>query len=152
MKKQSRFTAFYLETLILIVVFIAIILVLTQVFGLARVQSVKARQLTDAVVLAGNAAEAVSASRTEEELLELLNERDNAIAMPDDAGITARYDERLQPDASGGYRVDVSWVPEETETGTMIRSVVEVHWNDGEIPIYLLETEAFKQAETEAEE
>ena len=57
MKKNGHITGFYLETLLLIVVFIAIILVLTQVFGLAQVQSVRAKQLTEAVTLAGNAAE-----------------------------------------------------------------------------------------------
>ena len=39
MKRNGHITAFYLETLLLIVVFIGIILVLTQVFGLGRVQS-----------------------------------------------------------------------------------------------------------------
>ena len=53
MKKNGHITGFYLETLLLIVVFIAIILVLTQVFGLAQVQSVRAKQLTEAVTLAG---------------------------------------------------------------------------------------------------
>ena len=38
MKRNGQITAFYLETLLLIVVFIAIILVLTQVFGLAQLQ------------------------------------------------------------------------------------------------------------------
>ena len=62
MKKNGHITAFYLETLLLIVVFIGIILILTQVFGLGRVQSVEAGRLTDAVILAQNAAEAVSAA------------------------------------------------------------------------------------------
>ena len=66
MKKYSHITGFYLETLILITVFVSIILVLTQVFGLAQLQSTRARQLTGAVALAGNAAEEVSASISEE--------------------------------------------------------------------------------------
>ena len=51
MKRNHAVTAFYLETLLLIVVFLGIILVLTQVFGLARIQSASARQLTEAVTL-----------------------------------------------------------------------------------------------------
>ena len=144
MKRQSHITGFYLETLMLIVVFIAIILVLTQVFGLAQMQSVKAKQLTDAVVLAGNAAEAVSASKTADELLALLNENDNAFPMQDAAGVTARYDGDLLPERDGGYRVDVTWLPEETGTGTMVGSVVEVHCGEAEEPIFRLETEAFR--------
>ena len=144
MKRQSHITGFYLETLMLIVVFISIILVLTQVFGLAQMQSVKARELTDAVVLAGNAAEAFSASETAEELLALLNENDNAVPMADTAGVTARYGSDLAPRSDGSYRVDVTWLPEEMETGTMIGSVVEVRSGEAEEPIYRLETEAFR--------
>ena len=55
MKRNGTTTAFYFETLVMIAVFLAIILVLTQVFALARIQSASAKQLTDAVVLAGNA-------------------------------------------------------------------------------------------------
>ena len=73
MKKNGQITAFYIEALLLIVVFLAIILVLTQVFGLARQQSIAAGQLTDAVTLAGNAAEAVSASADPDELFHLLD-------------------------------------------------------------------------------
>ena len=144
MKRQGHITGFYLETLMLIVVFLSIILVLTQVFGLAQQQSAKAKQLTGAVVLAGNAAEAVSASGTAEELLTLLNENGNAAMMQDTAGVTALYGEDLAPEAAGSYRVDVTWLPEATETGTMIRSVVEVRRGAAEGPVYRLETASFR--------
>ena len=36
MKRNGQITAFYFETLLLIVVFLSIILVLTQVFGMTR--------------------------------------------------------------------------------------------------------------------
>ena len=143
MKKQGHITGFYLETLMLIVVFISIILVLTQVFGLAQLQSVKAKQLTDAVVLAGNAAEAVSASDSTDELLSLLNENGNAVPRTDTAGVTAHYGDDLTPEPDGRYRVDVTWLPEETASGIMITSVVEVHCGETEEPVYRLETEAF---------
>ena len=144
MKKHSHITGFYLETLMLIVVFLVIILVLTQVFGLAQMQSTKAKRLTGAVILAQNAAEAVSASRTPEDLLTLLNDDDNAFPMPDTAGVTARYDSDLNPDAKGIYRVDVTWLPEEAGDGTMIRSVAEVRCDESEEPVYRLETESFR--------
>ena len=144
MKKSGHITGFYLETLILITVFISIILVLTQVFGLARVQSARARELTEAVALAGNAAEAVSASETENALLALLDENGNARPMPDTAGVTACYDADLNPAPQGDYRVDVTWLPEETETGTMIRSVIEVRCGENSEPVYRLETESFR--------
>ncbi len=144
MKKHSHITGFYLETLMLIVVFLMIILVLTQVFGLAQMQSTKAKRLTGAVILAQNAAEAVSASETPEDLLALLNENDNAFPMTDTAGVTACYDSDLNPAAGGTYRVDVTWLPEEAGSGTMIRSVAEVRCDETEAPVYRLETESFR--------
>ena len=144
MKKNSHITGFYLETLLLIVVFLAIILVLTQVFGLGRMQSVQAKRLTDAVVLAGNAAEAVSASRTQQDLLDLLDENSNAALMPDASGVTACYGADLSPDADGGYRVEVSWLPEETETGRIIRSVIRVCFGEAGEALYQLETAVFQ--------
>ena len=144
MKKHSHITGFYLETLMLIVVFVLIILVLTQVFGLAQMQSTRAKQLNGAVILAQNALEAVSASETPEELLKLLNDNDNAVLMADTAGVTACYDSDLNPDAEGSYRVDVTWLPEETENGILVHSVAEVRCDDAEAPVYRLETERFR--------
>ena len=46
--RKNHITAFYVETLLLILVFITIILVLTHVFGLGRAQSAAARELNDA--------------------------------------------------------------------------------------------------------
>ena len=62
MRKASQVTAFYVEVLILTVGMILIVLVLTQVFALGRMQSASAEELTDAVCLAQNAAEAVAAA------------------------------------------------------------------------------------------
>ena len=144
MKKHSHITGFYLETLMLIVVFLVIILLLTQVFGLAQMQSTKAKRLTGAVILAQNAAEAVSASETPDELLALLNDNNNAFPMTDTVGVTACYDSDLNPDAGGIYRVDVTWLPEEAGDGTMIRSTAEVRCDETDEPVYRLETESFR--------
>ena len=78
-----------------------------------------------------------------EDLLKLMNENGNAFAMAEPTGVTARYDRELIPDAEGSYRVDVTWLPEETENGTLIRSVAEVRCDDSEAPLYRLETERF---------
>ena len=75
---NKRVTSFYVETLILIIVFVAVILALTQVFGLSKKQSEEAKLLTGAVTLAQNAAEAFSAADSAESLLSLLDEGGNA--------------------------------------------------------------------------
>ena len=146
MKRNGQITAFYIEALLLIVVFLAIILVLTQVFGLARQQSIAAGQLTDAVTLAGNAAEAVSACADPEELFRLLDEAGNAVKQPDGKGLLAYYDQKRAPDPKGCFCVDVSWDEEPAETGTMISSVIQVFCGKPEEPIYRLETSSFREA------
>ena len=148
MKKNGHITAFYVETLLLILVFIAIILVLTSIFGMAKAQSREARLLTNAVTLAGNAAEAVSASGSEEELLALLDERDNAVEMPDAVGVIASYDADMSPDPKGKLHLHVTWLPEKAEAGTMVRSTILAYWADQPEPVYRLDTAVFlKEAE-----
>lgn len=157
MKKNHSVTAFYIETLLLIVVFLSIILVLTQIFGLARMQSASARQLTDAVTLAGNAAEAFSGSESKNAMLQLFNERDNAGALPEGNGVFARYDASLQPDADGAFRVEVTWEaepdPAEGESAAsgnapagLVRSVIRVLYGEDGREVYRLETAAYKGA------
>ncbi len=112
MRNKEQITAFYLETLVLIAVFISIILVITRIFGIGRAQSSEARLLTNAVTLAQNGAEAVSAAETPEELLALLNENGNAQPMTGSQGVTALYNSSMGADPEGKLRMDVSWEPE----------------------------------------
>ena len=120
MKQKAQTTSFYVETLLLIVVFIAIILGLTQIFGLAEAESSRSAQLTGAVMLAENAAEAVSASRSAGELLALLDE---GSARLEGSVVSARYGAELRPDPAGPYELRVSWEP---EAGGLVNSAIEV--------------------------
>lgn len=152
MKRNHSITAFYFETLLLIVVFLAIILVLTQIFGLARMQSASARQLTDAVTLAGNAAEAFSYSDSVDGLLQLMNEQENAGLLTGESGVFACYDASMQPDAGGAFRVEVTWEtdPAEAEAGaaagSLVHSVVRVLYGGDLREVYRLETASYKEA------
>ena len=162
MKKGTRITAFYVETLLLIVVFISIILLLTQVFGLAQRQSADARELTDAVALASGTAEAFAAAGSPEELLALLDEAGNAdLADPAQSGesgeaeaaaiIQARYGADLAPDPKGVYQVTITWTPEASGTGTLVHGLIAVMEgaNGGNTePVYTLETASFKPGVT----
>ena len=58
MKKKGHITAFYIETLVMITVVIGILLVLSQIMGLSRKQSIRAKRLTEAVTIAQSMAEA----------------------------------------------------------------------------------------------
>ena len=143
MRKDGHLTGFYLETLLMITVFIGIILILTQVFVLGKVQSGRASRLTGAVTLAENAAEAVSASHNVEELAALLNENGNASPMTDTAGVTAFYDTDMNPDPAGPLRLDVTWLPKHTERGVLVSSVILVRDGPADEPVYRLDTAVF---------
>ena len=110
MRKASQVTAFYVEVLILTVGMILIVLVLTQVFALGRMQSASAEELTDAVCLAQNAAEAVASSRSPEELLQTLGEDGNC-GYDESASppvVWAAYDTQMRPDAQGAILLCVT--------------------------------------------
>ncbi|MBE6726184.1 MAG: hypothetical protein E7576_13500 [Ruminococcaceae bacterium] len=105
---KKHITSFYVETLILILVFVAVILTLTQVFGMAKKQSEEAKLLTSAVTLAQNAAEAFSAADSAESLFTLLDEGGNA-ALEGEI-VTAAYGADGKPDPNGVLRVEIKRV------------------------------------------
>ncbi len=133
--RQQHTTAFYLETLLLIVAFVAVILVLTRMFGAARRESTEARQLTDAVLLAQEAAEAVSASDNIEEVAALLSADQTAAVR--DGSVFAVSD--------NGYETEVSWEPETEGTGTLVSSTITVRRAAASEPLYVLDTSVFLQ-------
>jgi len=143
MGKKQHITAFYVEALLLIAVFIGIILTLTRVYGAGRLQSAGAERLTTAVTLAGNAAEALAGAGSEEELLALLDENDNAAA---EAGaVCATYGGDLLPAAGGAYTVRVTWEPEALGAGELVKSRITVSHAGLAAPLYTLETAVYRK-------
>lgn len=138
MEKREQITSFYVETLVLITVFIAVILVLTRVFGLAARESAGAAQRTAAVRLAENAAEMVSASRDAAQLQELLDRGSGCVRLTPE-GVTGRYGRDLLPDAEGAYEVSVTW---EEDGAGLVNSRITVLYG-GETPLYTLETAVY---------
>ncbi len=141
--KKRHFTNFYMETLVLVVVFIVVILVLTRVFALAGGMSTRAEILTGAVHLAENAAEAVSASGSPEDLRGLLEENGNAgeVREGENCLLSFRYDDDLNPVPGGSFRVEVSWQPE--AGGSFAESKVAVYWMEETEPVFALETAVY---------
>ena len=105
-RKISRL--YYLETFLLLGFFIAVTMILTRSFVFSREISMKATKLTDAVILAENAAEAFKGSKDPQEMAEHLNEKDNVILKENGNSylLTAGYDAERNPDGGGYYRVD----------------------------------------------
>ena len=135
---NKRVTSFYVETLILIVVFVAVILALTQVFGLAKKQSEEAKLLTGAVTLAQNAAEAFSAADSAESLLSLLDEGGNAVL--EGGTVTASYGADMRPDPDGVLRVEIERFSESRRTA---EGTVRVVRRDTGEEIYSIGTAAY---------
>lgn len=138
MKNKQGITAFYLEMLVLIVVFAGVILTLTRIFVLSKEESRQAQVLTRAVRLAENAAELVGAARSQEELLAMLDENENAGPL-DEGSLRARYDEDMSPKKSGEFWVDLTW----EESQGLVESDITVYWMYGGEPVYTLHTAAF---------
>ena len=123
---RKQLTAFYMETLLLLAAFMAIILVLVSVFGGARQQSTQAAQLTHAVRLAENAAEAVASVDSVDALQDLLGQGGGMRL--DGSVLTVLYDD---------YELAITWEPE----GALVNSAITVSRNGEEI--YTLETAVY---------
>lgn len=147
MKKKQHITAFYMEMLVLIAVFIVIILVLTKVFALSRQQSAKARTLTNAVCLAENAAEMWAAATDEETFFSMFGRDGNVCTLEENGHriYQARYDDDMAPAAEGSFLVHVEWIPEGGESGDFVTGRITVYWSGNQEPIYTLETGKYLQ-------
>lgn len=113
-RRSDSAIASYIETITLLIVFIAAALVLADSFVSAKRLSRNAEALTKAVHIAENIAEAASASGSWETFLSLLDENGNAEELGQDGGTgrmacRMRYDAGLFPAAGGAFSADVSW-------------------------------------------
>ena len=137
--KRQQLTTFYLEALLLVLVFVGMILVLTGVFGAARAQSAEARQLTRAVDLAANAAEAVAAADDPATLAALLDEGGNVRLSGGE--IEADYEADGSPctDGSPALRVCIGW-ESAPDDAALVYSAIRVFAAGDEEPVYRLET------------
>ncbi len=116
-------TAFVVESLVLLAFLAFALAVFMQLFGAAHVRGAEERQLTQAVLLASNAAEEFAAA-------------------PQAGSTTATFDgdggEPASAEAEDAYLVSSDVTPERTEGGTLYRADITVTC-DGEA-VYRLET------------
>ncbi len=105
MKKPTRI-AFYVETLLLIGALVAVAVILVRCFGVAEQTRVRAQELTNAVHLARNAAEAAAGAEDSEALGRLLTEK---TVTPSETGLFLTYNAELAPDPSGEFLLEIIW-------------------------------------------
>ena len=109
MQNKQHATSFYIETLILVLVFTISILILTQVFGRARITSAEASDLTRAVRIAENIAESAHAANSYVELTAMMG----SSAAVSENMITERFSADMKPSSDGLYEARVSWEGDE---------------------------------------
>jgi len=135
--KQGRNISFYIEIVVMLIISVMVISICAAAFSKAEAHSRSAKNLSDAVTLAASGAESFLASETIEELFSVLNEADNAYVSD---GVTAFYDEDLNPKADGIMKMVISW----DEEDGFVKAAVTV-FRDGE-KLYDLETGSVKEA------
>lgn len=145
MKKKRHITAFYMEILVLITVFMVVILILTKVFALSRQQSARAEILTNSVCLAENMGELLAASDSEEMFFAQLGRNGNVDISTEQGHkvFYAQYDDEMRPAVTGSYKVAIEWIPEERAEGTFVQGIITVYWMEDKEPVYSLETGVF---------
>ena len=136
MKSKPHMTAFYIEALLMILVFGGIILSLTQVFGASRNESADAKTLTSAVCLAQNAAEAFAAAEKPEDLISILDKESKGHVQLGGAAedLTGSYRTDMTPDPEGLLKLHMTW----QERDDLLYAQIEILQADQSI--YTLET------------
>ena len=125
----------------MLVISVLVISVCAAAFSKSGTYSRNAKRLSDAVTLAASGAEVFLAAQTQEEMLSILNEADNASAGEADE-ITARYNDNLEPAADGNMEMVIDW----DESDGFAHGTITVYY--GNEKIYDLETGAAKDAQT----
>ena len=142
--KRQQLTSFYLEALLLILVFVAMILVLTGVFGVSRAQSAKADRLSRAVTLAANAAEAAAAADSLEQAALLLDEGVNVRII--DGQLEGLYLSDGSPCTEGREALRLTVSPDGSdETAALVTYRIAVCVPGGDTPPYTLEHACFRK-------
>lgn len=138
-QKPNAATALFIETLALLAVFTVVAIVLVKGFLFAGMLSREAASLSNAVHLAENAAEMVSASKSGEMLFSLLNENGNARISEqtgDSCVYRASYDANMNPAAGGVFYAEVSWV---LGQDGLVKSTVAIYRNNEAEALYSLD-------------
>ena len=136
--KQGKSISFYIEVVVMLAISVLAIALLAGAFSRSDLHSRNAKRLSDAVTLAASGAESFLAAKDEDELFAVLNEADNASRAE---GVTALYNDSLEPDANGLMKMVIEW----DEQDGFANGTVTVYYNDEKI--YDLETGAVKGAE-----
>lgn len=151
--KQGRNLSFYIELVVMLVISVLVITVAAAAFARSDIHSRDAKRLSDAVTLAASGAECFLAADNSDDLLDMLNEADNAYSVSPSSDqekadsaepfdmVFAAYNDDLEPSSDGNMKMAITWM----EQDGFATATVTVSYKDSEI--YSLETGAAKKAE-----
>ena len=145
MKRQTR-AAFYVETLLLVSALVAVVLILAKCFSTAEQTRLRAGELTGAVHLTRNAAEAAAGAEAAEELAKMLSE--DAPAVPTESGFRLYYDEDFRADPAGSLCLEISWDRRPQAGCGLVSYTIAVAHTDRDEEVYRLETAVYLGEET----
>jgi type II secretory pathway pseudopilin PulG len=133
MKRRERNGfAFYLQILILLMVFLGVCTILLETFAGASVLSRRARRQNDGAVLCRNAAEAFAASGTLDGTLGILDADHTQKTASAAESAELKYNASLQLDADGCYTLTLRLKTEETPAGSLVHAYFCVTDENGE--------------------
>ena len=143
-KGKTYLTAFYVETLLMILIFVSVLLVLSRVFAAAGNARLQAQRLNHAVYLAENAEAAVLAAGSPEELAELLSAAEpKTTAVTDNPQTPELYYDAKEPFAGESgrlpYHVHVR-INRTAAREDIIPCEIDVYYDTDEVPLYSLQS------------
>ena len=143
MREKNYSRIFYVETFILLFFFLAVIVIISRVLVGARAESIHARDLTNAVILAEDAAEIAGASSDPEEICALFgtsgsgdSEAEATLPM----SLELRCGEDLVYAVDGRYLVAVTWDREAHAAGDLVTAQIRVSLFESGEELYTLDT------------
>ena len=140
--KRTRNIVFIVELLLLFVILLFVIVTVTRTFMASRSQSLHARHLTEAVILAESIAE-VTKNTVDRESAEA------AVGMMKEVQETSGWAEDTlavalvftgENGVQDAFRADLAWEEEKTPAGQFVSEQITLYDSGEEAPIYSLET------------
>ena len=145
--KEKRSIVFITELLVMFVILLVVISVITRLFILNRSRSLDARHLTEAVILAEDTAEVISAADDEDDAFELIKSMEvTESAEIKDGAIECGMKFTGEDKKTDRYRVTVIINDDEKTRGSYRTGTILVYYGDGSEPIYTLDTGSFVKA------
>ena len=143
--KKTRNLAFIVELLLLFVILLLLITVITKTFMASRSQSLRAKQLTEAVVLAEEAAEVSNAAKDMQDARQLFEGMDQVRSVTEADGSLELFMDFTAEDGSvDGYRVVIDFEEEKNDFSVYSAKTIHVYRENVTDELYVLNTGSYQ--------